>query len=262
MYLLPLAVDAPSPSHDAAASAPQLPPIATVPGLPPILQRPMPRRERSVLHAAETYAFMHQPRNALGWFLAAGVPFPRDWLLGIVAVPYRRHEPSEYYGHAIRAALRAHDTDGLREIAHHASRIDRRIARLAYDLADGKRDALREVVRMMRTIRIELEWTRVVDVPAPAEFDAAPPAIPAACAAARVNDVIASSRDQSPGTALQLLLQARCAYPLIYAGSTFLESERFQPRHAWRHQESETTWAWRYFEAAEHLRDTGTARDT
>lgn len=210
----------------------------------------MPRRERSVLHAAETYAVRGDAYNAIGWFYGAGMVPPRDWLLSIVTAfggwPVM---PNEFYGYAIREAARCHDNAGLREIADHTEHVDHRSAALANKIADGSFDALKEVERAMQTTRLELNL-RWVLLPSAADFTAPPPAIPPPCNVEEINHVIFQSYEHPPDHALELLLTAACAYPLIYAGSNFL---RYEGRDA--------AWAWRYFEAAEHLRDLGLARD-
>ena len=237
---------APSEHLDDIPAVKYLPPIATTPGYGPVIRRPLPRRDRSVLHAAETEAYAGWVHGALTWFLASDIPPPIDWLTAIVtAFAPRITDPREYYGHAIRAAVENEDMKGLREIAVHAAPVNAQMAEIAARAAEGAVDAVRDAERLMQTVRIDI---RGANLPSPAELDELPLPLPPRVELSQMNRLISQSLFEQPAVARESLAAAACAYPLICKGSALLRA-------------GEPAWAWRYFETAEQLRDTGTARD-
>lgn len=222
---------------------------------------------RSILHAAETQAEGGHPHEALAWFLAAGVRPPHDWLLNIATTwPRLVSAEWEYLGHAVRYAAAEGDTEMLSEIARSAASrnplqmAELRMAAFAARAADGAaevmRDAVRDAERHMCTVRINLAG---MHLPTAADFDAPPPELPPIAPPERMNDLIDQGSFERGATAFELLAAAGCAYPLIYRGSACLRNAL---RTVFCESQPLTALAWRYFEAAEHLRDLGVARDT
>ncbi len=240
----------PTSQHDSPEPE-RLRPLPTIDGWPAVVRRRLPRRERSVLHAAETEAWESHAYGALAWFKAAEMEPPMEWLIRIGAAEIG--EAAEYFGHAIRMAVRDENERALLEVAKRAKRRRPVMARLATRAARG-RDVLEEVERQMTTGDIDLERARV---PSRKVLNAPPPTL------ATLSEMH-GEHIQEPGyrlprplrysnqmrAMLRRLLVDQRADPLVGFGSELL-GPRFQS----------PAWAWRFFEAAEQLREEPGALD-
>jgi hypothetical protein len=204
-----------------------------------------------VLHAAETEAWDCHAYGAMAWFEAAEMEPPIEWLIRIGAAEIG--EASEYFGHAIRMAVRDKNERALLEVAERAKRHDPVMARLAARAARG-RDVREEVERQMTTSDIDLERARV---PSREVLNAPPPTL-ATLSKIHGEDI------EEPGyrlprplryanemrAMLRRLLVDQRTDPLVGFGTELLGPGYQHP-----------AWAWRFFEAAEKLREDPGALD-
>lgn len=235
-----------SETHDGERSSPQyLLPLSTTGSEPPLIQELLPRRTRSALHAAETLADKGFAWGAIGWLVATEVEPPIEWFVNVATV-YPRSDKEEFYGHAILRAVKHDRRDVLEQIAVQAAGSEPRIAQIAARALAGIGNAIREAESVMQTTRVDIAR---VDLPTRAELNAPPPALPPPAPLAEVDD-LAVGLIRANGEEARFRMRAEIArvYPMIYVGASHLRWEK-------------PSWAWRYFEAAEHLRDLGLARD-